>query len=344
MNTNLVAIVKKIIADYGENILANPQRLKSFFSDLAKDEPKPLRVAFGRCIEAGAYAALKAAPDAGERASRKASIAQRLRDDMGLDAALCAEALDVLEAALFGGVSSPPAAPPEYRQSAGQQAQTAYVPPSASARTSQYQQPMYTNVYIQQNPQTAAQISVGGKKISRNVLIGAGVAIAVLVVVVIALVSHHQPDQVARQQDPAPLPPSRQQDSFTLPSLCRGWPIGGTTADIYFCETTSKANVNGTVIDYWLYNTYKYSGGKGVKLFEIIFDELQKVVEFDLDESEHFSPNTALHENVKKMMLNTIDGEWHDVSVCLNNGSIIINNYNRDNKLFDTWLIPYTME
>ncbi|GMO63850.1 MAG: hypothetical protein Ta2A_11330 [Treponemataceae bacterium] len=40
MNTNLVTIVKKIVADYGENILANPQRLKSFFSDLAKDEPK----------------------------------------------------------------------------------------------------------------------------------------------------------------------------------------------------------------------------------------------------------------------------------------------------------------
>ncbi|GMO66153.1 MAG: hypothetical protein Ta2A_14220 [Treponemataceae bacterium] len=170
MNTNLLTIVRQIVATHGESILENPQRLKSFFSDLAKNEPKPLRVAFGRCIEAGAYAALKNAPDAGERASRKASIAQRLRDDMGLDAALCAEALDVLEAALFGGVSSPPAASPEYRQSAGQQAQTAYVPPPASASPPQYQPPMYTNVYVQQN-QNAPQPPVKTGSLWTTVLV-----------------------------------------------------------------------------------------------------------------------------------------------------------------------------
>ncbi|GMO66150.1 MAG: hypothetical protein Ta2A_14210 [Treponemataceae bacterium] len=100
MNTNLLAVVKQIVADYGENILENPQRLKSFFGDLAKDEPKPLRIAFGACVEAGAYNALKTAQDAAERASRKAAIAQRVRDDAGLDVALCAEALDILEAAI----------------------------------------------------------------------------------------------------------------------------------------------------------------------------------------------------------------------------------------------------
>jgi hypothetical protein len=100
MNTNLVHIVKQIIAEYGEAVLADPQRLKAFFSDLAKDEPKPLRIAFGRCVEAGAYAALNGAPDAAERAERKAAIAQRLRDEHGLDITLCAEAIDILEAAM----------------------------------------------------------------------------------------------------------------------------------------------------------------------------------------------------------------------------------------------------
>ena len=101
MNTNLLSIVKQIIADTGEAILADPARLKAFFSDLAKDEPKPLRIAFGRCIESGAYDALKSAPDAAERALRKTSIAQKVLDEYGLDVTLCAEALDILEAALF---------------------------------------------------------------------------------------------------------------------------------------------------------------------------------------------------------------------------------------------------
>jgi hypothetical protein len=100
MNTALLNIVKQITAEYGEAVLADPARLKAFFSDLAKDEPKPLRIAFGRCVEAGAYAALKNAPDAAERAESKAVITQRLRDEHGLDPALCAEALDILEAAM----------------------------------------------------------------------------------------------------------------------------------------------------------------------------------------------------------------------------------------------------
>jgi hypothetical protein len=102
MNINLLDIVKQIIADYGENILENPQRLKAFFSDLAKDEPKPLRIAFERCIEGGAYTALKNAIDVNERTLRKTEIAQRVRDEHGLDITLCGEALDILEAALYG--------------------------------------------------------------------------------------------------------------------------------------------------------------------------------------------------------------------------------------------------
>ena len=68
MNDNILKVLNNITAQYGRDVLGDPARLKAFFSDLAKDEPKPLRIAFGRCIEGGAYQALKAAPDAGERA------------------------------------------------------------------------------------------------------------------------------------------------------------------------------------------------------------------------------------------------------------------------------------
>jgi hypothetical protein len=108
MNTNLLAIVKQIIAEYGEGILADPRRLKAFFSDLAKDEPKPLRIAFGRCIEAGAYNALKTALDTADRTERKVAIAQRLRDEYGLDITLCGEALDILEVALLADIKVAP--------------------------------------------------------------------------------------------------------------------------------------------------------------------------------------------------------------------------------------------
>jgi hypothetical protein len=102
MNDNLLAIVKQIAAEYGEDVLTDPKLLKAFFGDLAKDEPKPLRLAFGRAVEEGAYTALKSTPDAAERASRKVSIAQNLRDEYGLDVSLSGDALDILETALFG--------------------------------------------------------------------------------------------------------------------------------------------------------------------------------------------------------------------------------------------------
>ena len=129
MNTNLLNIVKQIIAANGEGILGDPERLKSLFSDLAKDEPKPLRVAFGRCIQNGAYIALKTAPNAADRIARKTALAQNLRNQHGIDPLLCGEALDILEAALFGTASS--------TQRPAQQQQQAQQP--------QYQQPAQWN-------------------------------------------------------------------------------------------------------------------------------------------------------------------------------------------------------
>jgi hypothetical protein len=102
MNGNLLKVLDQITAQYGEDALAGSRRLESLFGDLAKDDPKPLRMAFCRAVDEGAYNALKTAPDEGERASRKTSIAQRVRDEHGIDTALSIEALDILDAALFG--------------------------------------------------------------------------------------------------------------------------------------------------------------------------------------------------------------------------------------------------
>jgi hypothetical protein len=100
MNTNFLAIIKRIVSEQGEAILAEPQRLKGWISDYAKNEPKAERLAFGRCIEYGAYTELKNASPK-DRAAVKSRLAQKLHNEEGLDPALCAGALDVLEAAIF---------------------------------------------------------------------------------------------------------------------------------------------------------------------------------------------------------------------------------------------------
>jgi len=101
MNTNLLAIVKQIVETQGEEILSEPQRMKAFFSDLAKDEPKPDRIAFGRCLEHGFAQILKNA-DVTERDRCKQGLAKRLRDEEGLDLTLCENSLELLSAVLFG--------------------------------------------------------------------------------------------------------------------------------------------------------------------------------------------------------------------------------------------------
>jgi hypothetical protein len=114
MNATFLSVIKKIISEQGESILSEPQRLKGWISDYAKDEPKAERLAFGRCIEYGAYSELKNTP-AGGRAAVKNRLAQRLHNEEGLDTALCAGALDMLEAAVFGKPTDAvkPKAPPE---------------------------------------------------------------------------------------------------------------------------------------------------------------------------------------------------------------------------------------
>jgi rubrerythrin len=102
MNTNFIEIIKRIIAEQGEDILADAQRVKGLVQDYAARESKIERLAFGRCIEYGAYTELKNAEGAVVRQAVKAAVAQKVHSNEGMDIALCNDALDVLEAAVFG--------------------------------------------------------------------------------------------------------------------------------------------------------------------------------------------------------------------------------------------------
>ncbi|MDR2596124.1 MAG: hypothetical protein LBC76_02265 [Treponema sp.] len=101
MNANLLKILRQIIASHGENILSDPQRLKAVFSDLAKNEPKEDRVAFGRCIEMGFYNEFKRTQTEDERQRLKITLANQLQVKTGIDKPHCNDALNLLEAAVF---------------------------------------------------------------------------------------------------------------------------------------------------------------------------------------------------------------------------------------------------
>jgi hypothetical protein len=356
----MVDIIKRIIAEQGEAVLGDPARLKGFVADYASRESKAERLAFGRCIEYGAYGELKNAPDEAARRAAKAVLARRVNANEGLDIALCNDALDALEAALFGeekpkkarcltcggeleagwvscpycGAGSAPAAP---AQNAAPPETSAEAPPSAREKS-------------------------GKKKALRVVLIGAAAVLAIIAARAIVL----NPDtalmylyQLRGRMYEAKGDMAKAYGDFqkagelgytdpdysvtsSLPSLWEGRNIGDAPADIYYCEAASKASVNGDTIEYWLYNTYQFDNGHSRDLLNIIFEELIAAdLVFDPDNMEHVSPNTALHGNVKKMMFSNINGSWHDVSVCLYNGSLYINNYDKATYEFDTSIIPF---
>jgi len=101
MNANLLAVVNRIVAEQGETILADAKRLFPFFADYAKNEHKEERVAFGRCIEYGAYNELKNTRTPDERQRLKATLANQINAKIGVDRPRCADALDLLEAVIF---------------------------------------------------------------------------------------------------------------------------------------------------------------------------------------------------------------------------------------------------
>jgi len=106
MNTNLLDILKRIVSERGEDILSDSEKIKPLFSDLAKDEPKSERIAFGRCIQIGAYRELKNTASPDERRRKKALLAAELYSKAGIDKPEGTAALDLLEAVIF-----PPTAP-----------------------------------------------------------------------------------------------------------------------------------------------------------------------------------------------------------------------------------------
>jgi hypothetical protein len=161
MNTNLVNIIKRIIAEQGEGILGEPARLKGYVADYAAAESKAERLAFGRCIEHGAYNELKNTPD---RQAAKAALARRVNASEGIDLALCNGVLDALEAALYG--IDEPAVPPR-TQTAAKAAGAVVIPA--------------------QIPQAAPIMSVKKTRKIRNILIAAGVLVISVFLIIIAL-------------------------------------------------------------------------------------------------------------------------------------------------------------
>jgi hypothetical protein len=101
MNTNLLAIVNRIVAEQGEGILADAKRLFPYFANYAKNEAKEDRVAFGRCLEMGAYQELKKTRTVDERRRVKATLINQMNAKTGIDSPHCNEALDLLEAVMF---------------------------------------------------------------------------------------------------------------------------------------------------------------------------------------------------------------------------------------------------
>jgi len=108
MNNNLLKILKQITAAQGESILSDPQRLKAIFSDLAKNEPKEDRTAFGRCIEMGFYNELKKTGTEDERRRLKTSLVNQMQAKTGIDKPHCNAALDLLEAAVYSPSQNTP--------------------------------------------------------------------------------------------------------------------------------------------------------------------------------------------------------------------------------------------
>jgi hypothetical protein len=154
MNTNLLNALKEIVSRHGGvETLADARRVKALLADLAAKEPRPQKNALGACLEQGFAALLQNVPPA-ERGPAKARLAERLNREEGLDAALCADTLDLLEAALFGEVSAKTAPP-------GTPAAGTPVPPDAYYLSINYQQ---------SGPFSLEQLKsmVGGGRVSKD--------------------------------------------------------------------------------------------------------------------------------------------------------------------------------
>jgi hypothetical protein len=167
MNANLLAVVNRIVAEQGEGILADAKRLFPYFSDYAKNEPKEERVAFGRCIEMGAYQELKRTRAPDERLRVKATLANQINTKTGIDWKHCADALDLLEAVIFKTQQ------PQYPQQAN-------MPLDVNVNMTINPQPQY----LPQSSSPAAKKTKSKKPVI--IAIAAVVAVIILAVVIIS--------------------------------------------------------------------------------------------------------------------------------------------------------------
>lgn len=101
MNTNLLTLVKQIVAEHGEDILSEPRRVFEILTETAKEIPKPQKSAFVKCLKRKSAQALKSTAKP-ERDACKQQLAQKLHDEEGIDPELCTEAYELLAAVLFG--------------------------------------------------------------------------------------------------------------------------------------------------------------------------------------------------------------------------------------------------
>jgi len=96
----LFDVMKQIVTEKGEEILLEPKRVKAFFSDLAKDEPKPQKRAIIECLEHNVVGMLKGVTEE-ERTNCKEKLAQKLNAEEGLELRLYREAINTLCAVLY---------------------------------------------------------------------------------------------------------------------------------------------------------------------------------------------------------------------------------------------------
>ena len=101
MNADLLNILKQIVAERGDTALSEPKIVSAFFSDLARDVPKPQRNALIKCLEHNFAQALRNVGKA-ERTNCKQKLAEKLHNEEGLDIVLCGNTIELLATVLFG--------------------------------------------------------------------------------------------------------------------------------------------------------------------------------------------------------------------------------------------------
>jgi hypothetical protein len=107
MNDKLRGTLAKFIEDNGIDALDDHKRVRNYMGDYAAKEPKGERIAIVNCLQSGFHAELRKS-DEGERWMRKNRLVRRLYEEHGIDRKFGRDALDTLEAVMFGKVSVGP--------------------------------------------------------------------------------------------------------------------------------------------------------------------------------------------------------------------------------------------